>query len=311
MSEEKAIKKNNNSLHPMMIQLNNARELAESIKLSEYGKAFERDVKGEDGKTIKVINTDDIIANIMIGAELGLPYMKSIMYGNTLNKDSIFAVDKGKAFGLDLITSLENIHVITANGKKQTITGIHIITSVLLKNGIQTEIIKNYSNYYRYYNAVTNEELEDDDTLEEDGSLKLKFFAFIKGITSDAEVKTSLAEGKIMLIRKLVGKYTLVKFTRKLTDDYTKVHFEKFTTKMGEDEGFLPVVNAQGQSVGGKQNWIRMPHIMFLDRAIGRGARTIAPDLIHGTYTEHEAHDVYGTTVKHPTVDIAHEEIKD
>lgn len=180
-------------------------------------------------------------------------------------EDVVAAILAGKEIGIPMMASISNIYPI--EGKASL--GIHIISGILLKNGIVTEIIKDYEPVFNlYYNPGTIKEEEqlvgtcflDDSKLKEQG--------FRKGLN-------------------LIDYKTIVKFTRTLKQpDGT---FSKMTITSS-----YSIIDATTAELIQKSNWKKNPKTMTRNRALAIGSRLIADDLLMGLLETTEALDISG-----------------
>jgi len=229
---------------------------------------------------------EDVLFCIVLGSELGLNPMTSVVLGNLLNRESTLAVWKGKGLGLDAVTSIENIHVFqTSNGLK-SYTGVHIITSALNRNNIKHEIIRNATNLYEYFDVSSGKTpilyKEEDIIRNEDN------FQIVTSLTSKEDYDTHKIQ--VGITSKVYDLGTIVKFTKSVPIDSANktgvvTHFEVFTVKMAEKAGLL-----------GKDNWKYLSKMLY-DRCIGGGGRIIGAEFLQGIYTNNEIKDTFNDAI--------------
>lgn len=261
--------------------------LAKYIAKSEtYASAF----RGKDNK----VNEGDIISAIILGQEMGISPMASITLGKTLNKNSFFAVTKGRSLGLDPVSSIENIHIFkTRDNEIRTSTGIHIITKAMLDSGVRYELLQDFQPVYEYYNAGTNKIIESD-LCTKDGKLLDSYEVIAPHHT--AEYLKEQKGKKVFVLRKEKTKITTIRFIR---DSHNMDITLSMTLQDAIDASLYPglnsrLVDAKGNKLEskGKDNWINYPATMLRNRVLATGGRLIASDKLKGLYETSEIIDL-------------------
>lgn len=250
--------------------LEQAEKLAKYVANSNtFGNAF----KDEDGKIVE----GDIISAIMLGNELGIPPMSAITLGKRLNANAYFKAMKGKALGLDPISSQAAISIIPTQNGEVVHTGVSVITKVLLDNKVQFEFTEDYVPIYKYYNVKTK--------LEIDAEKHKDNLYTIDAETTEKELTDAKNEGLILCTKRL--------FTRRTT-----VHFERpsfkpvtisYTLQDATDAGLYRGTTGEGEQVDGKANWNYHPATMLRNRALTIGGRIICGDKLMSVYSDEEA----------------------
>lgn len=268
--------------------IKDAEELADYVINSDtFGTAFEKrvpelDEQGnpkvdEDGNKItKVIkNKADVIAAIVLGAELGIEPMAAITLGKRLDANAYVKVSRGKKLGLDPMTSLDLIHIIPTKNGQTVSTGIHVITGVLYKNGIELDIIEDYEPIdIKYINAKDKTQVKYD----------IDKHIIINNITKE-EFEAELKKGKIPVIEKILNRRTTCVFTR---DNHKPLKIS-YTTQQAIDADLLNGKTSDGREVDGKDNWNKHTATMLRNRTITIGGRIIGSDFLDGMYSNEEA----------------------
>lgn len=177
-------------------------------------------------------------------------------------EDVVAAVLTGKELGIPVMASISNIYPI--EGKPSI--GIHLISALLLKAGIVTEILRDYEPVFNL--AITNE--KDDKTIEN---------ILIGTCFIDEPLKEGTKRGKTVIDYK-----TVVRLTRKVKQPdgtYSTMSVtQSFSYKDAEIAGLL-----------GKANWKNHPKTMVRTRALALGSRLIADDILMGIFETSELAD--------------------
>ena len=264
-------------------RMESAREFAIYIKESSWGKAFE--TKNEAGKI--EIKENDIIACIMLGFELGMNPMSSVLYGKSLNIEGYTAIKRGRSLGLDDSTSMNNIYVWkNKEGKFIVYTGIHILVKVLVEAKVIIEVLKDAEPIYGYYNATkTNVFISD--------SLRPNMF-LVTPATSPAELTQAVADKKELVVRRKSDTITTIKFDRPSTGQVITI---SYTLQQATNAGLYKGLNEEGEQVSGKSNWNNHPETHLRNRCLSIGARIIVADKLHGTLSQDEAQEIGANTI--------------
>jgi len=280
-------KVSNNSL---IEQLQVATQIAEFVANSSiYSKAFETNVLDKEGNIIsKVINKNDIIGCILLGNAIGLNPMVSIVMGRQLNIYSYQCVVKGKALGLDAVSSLQNIKPIATKNGLTFHTGVHVIEKVLLDNGVKFEILEDFVQYY-WYCLPNGIRLTDKEVEELDDSYEMT-------TSMDSAVHLAIAKNSKKPYIKRVDFRTTIKFDRPnknthLTMSYTLQEAIDAGLRKGYHSSDKDA-NGQFMYIEGRDNWNKMPRIMLRSRCISLGGNIIVADKLLSTLTDDEAMEI-------------------
>lgn len=250
--------------------LKQAEQLAKYVSSSKtFGSAF----KDEEGNIVEA----DIISAIMLGNEIGIPPMSAITLGKRLNANAYFKAMKGRALGLDPISSQSAISIIPTQNGDVVHTGVSVITKVLLDSGVQFEFLEDYAPIYKYYNAKTKLEIDID-------KHKDKIFV-VDTETTEQELKDAKNEGLILCTKKLYTRRTTVHFQRSGFKPLTI----SYTLQDATDAGLYRGISTYGEEVDGKANWNNHPATMLRNRPLTIGGRIICGDRLMSVYSDDEA----------------------
>ena len=261
-----------------LANLESAKNIAESIKNSNLGKNFETIDKDNN----PVINTDDIVAAILLGAELGLTPMKTLMLGRELNDKTYISIVRGRSLGLDEVTSMKNIHVFKTSGGSCIYVGVHIVSKILTDCKVDIQWIDDYKTVYTYIDSALNMELD-----SEKVESNLDRYYIITDKTDVDKLQEAIKAGKKVLRRKS-DKLTSAKFIR---GDRQPVHI-KFYLSEAVEAGLYKGVKSDGTAVDGKSNWNNYPSRQMRNRVIIYGGREVAADKLHGIYLPDEVSSI-------------------
>jgi len=283
-----------NVMDNTIANIQKATQLAEFIKNSRFGKNFET----VDEKNNSIIKTEDIIAAILFGAELGLSPMKTMALGNQLNKNTYFAIARGRAMNLDEITAMQNIHAFTtSSGKVAIYTGVHIISKVINDANVRIEWIDDYKLVYKYFDATSKEEVSASEVEIPDS----RYF-IVTGSSTPDEVKTAQSSGKKFVTRK-PDRLTSAIFHK---PDGSDVHIKFYLSEAIEAE-LHKGIKADGTQVAGKDNWNKYPNRQMRNRVIIYGGRECAAHKLFDTYLPDEVSSIDPSAKV--IEDVNHEEV--
>lgn len=259
--------------------IKDAEAIAEYIIESDtFGLVFEKTIEGKDGKRTKVKNKNDVITAIVTGRELGLTPMASIVFGKQLDRHAFFKVMKGAALGLDPITSLDQINVISTSRGDIIHTGINVIASALLKNDISFEVIEDAEPEYSYFRIKDDAELGA--TLEDN-------YFVLTSKTDPKKLQDAKTKGDIIVLKKLVDVKTTVRLTRHNSPPFTLTYRRSQAIEADLYKG----TKKDGTVVEGKANWNNHLETMLRNRALTIAGRIYGADVLQGTYSNEEAQE--------------------
>lgn len=273
-----------------------ATKLAEFIAKSSYAKNFET----TDDNNNTTVRLEDIVSAILFGAELGLSPMKTMALGSQLNQNAYYSIVRGKAMGLDEVTSLNNIYAWKnkSTGKIQMYTGIHVVSKVLTSAGVDREWVDDYRPVYRYFEFNTGEEI-DSEKIENNPEL---YFIVKKGVTEDL-VKEAKSKGCIF-VNRVSDRLTSCIFKRK---GFTPSHIKFYLSEAIEAELYKGV-KQDGTKVDGKDNWNKYPARQMRNRVLIYGGREMAADKLLDTLIPDEISSITGKNTNNDVVDLPESE---
>lgn len=282
-----------NEFEVATIQLGIANKFVEYVMNSSLKSNFEtRDEQGN-----KIVNPNDIINCIMLGMELGLGPLSSITYGRTLNGNGYISIKRGRELGLDDVAAMQNIHVWQNKDKLVVYTGVHVISKVLLDNGVKIDILEDAIPLYKYKDLKTPTKIYDE--LNND-------MIVVNNNTKPEDLKDALAKGKTPVSAIKYDVKTTVKLTRVSKGQEITI---SYTLKQATNAGLYKGINDDGEKVDGKANWNNHPETHLRGRCITIGGRIIVADKLNGIYSIDEASEIKEAKVI--VEDISHEELKD
>jgi len=259
----------NNTLNNLVSQLEDITKFAEVVKSS---KAF--------GSSLST--TEDIIAAVVLGQELGINPMVSITMGKRLTAEKIFSVLKGKAMGIDAITSMEHIHDINGHAT----TDVHIISGQLLKAGVVFKVLEDYTPLYKYRDS--NGQGYDKELVETNKEI----YQILTPSSTDVEKNNK--KQKVYLDSKPYTYRTSIEFKRTVkfgnTTEVVTIPIS-YTLEQATEAGLYKGVDSTNKVVKGKDNWNNHPATMLRNRCISIGGRIIASDFLNGIYEFSEITD--------------------
>lgn len=290
MSENKEIKKVelNNSVTDFARYLQTFEDLAKCVENTSHADSF----RDKDN----AVNRQLIIANMVFGHELGLTPMVSVSYGKRLNYQSYQCIKRGKALGLDEVSSMTKLFFIAnREGSENLYVHVDVINKVLIEAGILKRIVEDYVPIYAYFTLQGNTKLDDDIVLDKEGKLLNSFFlvdmTLLKATSNKAYidlVKTKREEGFTPVYRKEVNRRTSIEFKNTKTDETATISFstqEAINAKL--KAGFhSEFVNEKNEPlyIEGKDNWNKYPRQMLINRCIAIGGRFMAANKLYGVY---------------------------
>lgn len=286
--------------------------LADRIADSEAAKPFRK--VDEDGKYIMnedgtfKVSKGDIISNMTIGYELGLSHMGSLMLGTTLNANSFFSVLRGRALGLDPITSISKIYNISTKNGNVLSLAVDIISATILKSGTKMTYVRDAQTLPTYYTIEGKYighkyQIFENNVLGSDYYL-VKSLESLNDDTTLQSTKAAMAEGKIIIYVKGTTKVTSLRLVRKLnngeTIDNTFHYSLQQATDAGLYQGYHTVLIEKGKPkvMEGRGNWNNHPETMLRNRVTSIGGRIVVADLLQGSYSHEEAAEIVEVEVQ-------------
>ena len=281
-----------NEFEVATIQLEIANKFVDYVMNSSLRSNFEtRDEQGN-----KVVNPNDIINCIMLGMELGLRPLSAITYGRNLNGNGYISIKRGRELGLDDVAAMQNIHVWQGRDKLIVYTGVHIVTKVLIDNGVKIDVLEDAIPLYKYKDLKTPTKIYDEVSND---------MIIVTNNTKKEDLEKALKEGKTPVSAIKYDVRTTVKLTRKSKDQEITI---SYTLKQATNAGLYKGINDEGEKVDGKANWNNHPETHLRGRCITIGGRIIAADKLNGVYSADEASEIHEAKI---VEDVSHEELKD
>ena len=241
-----------------------------------------------------VSNVEEAIEAMMVGSEVGFSVAMSLKLGKMLNRKSLISILRGKELEIGTITSMNDIHVIEANGREIIYTGIHIITAVLIKAGVKIEILKDFAPLYQYTELSTEGSVIKRDTNKQVILLRtLKENELTDKHKIISETDMTFEAGRIPVF-KHENPYDYITSV-KLSRTFDKVLNEipiSYTLQDAIDAGLMKGISSTKEVIKGKDNWIKHTKTMLRNRAIAIAGRIIAADKLGSTYEYSEVVDV-------------------
>ena len=249
------------------------------VESDTFGLVFAK--KDKDGKT--VINKNDVIVAIITGRELGLTDMASVTFGRQLDRHAFFKVMKGAALGLDPITSLDQINVISTKNGDVIHTGISVIASALLRNNINFEFLEDAVPEYSYCRVKDDAELGTE--------LKDNYFLITAKPDKDKLQKAS-ERGDMLVYKKIKDIKTTVKLIRKDNPPFQLT----YRRSQAIEADLYIGTKKDGTISEGKANWNNHFETMLRNRTLTIAGRIYGADVLQGTYSNEEAQEIVDIT---------------
>lgn len=219
---------------------------------------------------------EDMIGAIITGHEFGISPMKSILLMNILTPGNAVKITKGLSLGMDIIESTESIYHFDLGGKKQLIVGANGVMGVLRRHKIDFVILDNATPIYT--SIVASGKFKGSELTEELTNLIKPENLYMITTTTTQEVINSL---------KVINS-NIVFYTKDIKDRVTRVKFKRENCEEHIAEYRLSQAKDAGLTT--KDNWKDI-YIMMQHRAMGRGARFIAGDVLGQVYLPGEQGD--------------------
>lgn len=274
----------NNSILP---RIDIIETFAKSVANSTFANAFK-----VDGK----VNIGDIVANIVLGNELGITPAASLSLGKKLNANSYFSVLRGKELGLDVVTSMSKIYILPTSRGDIIALDVSIITKAILDKGVEMEIIRDYAPT-AMYKTLSGVYLGHKYLLsDKQGNLKPDYFLYNPTFNTDEEVVTASEQHKIIMIESGLTRVTSIRFIRKSHNINEIFHYSIQDAIDAElHRGYhSTLLDTKGKPLyfKGRDNWNKHPQTMLRNRDISIAGRIIVSDALQGSYSIEEAEEI-------------------
>ena len=219
---------------------------------------------------------EEVFGALILADELKISVGTALTLAPKLKGDALYAIARGNELGIPPMTAIENIYPYEQKGIIKSILGIHVVSTILLRNNVEYDTILDYEPQYIHIDKDKNSYSEDTvytHVFDKDGYRKVTKSAYNVVTKENPNV-----EGKINLVRTntIHGYITVIGGSRKLKSGIKYV-ISSYSSR--------DVERAELQT---KDNHIKFPKDMLYSRALGNFARRIADDLIFGGYVEGE-----------------------
>ena len=233
---------------------------------------------------------------MVLGHEMSLSPMASVMLGKRLNAKSFFSVLKGRELGIDPITSISKIYNIDTKNGSVIALAVDIIIAKILESGTEFEYLRDYEptptyktldgTYVGHKYLITND----------DGTIKDNFFIYITGKHSADDAANAQKKGQIVVLQSGLTNVTSIRFIRKAKNINMVLHYS-MQDAIDADlyNGFhSKLLDANGKPVynKGKFNWNSHPATHLRHRPLSIGGRIIVADVLMGIYSIQEAIEI-------------------
>ena len=268
------------------------KQLATSIVNSPLADPFK--TKDKDGNI--TVSEGAIIANMVLGHELGLSPVASLTLGKQLNANSYLSVLRGRELGIDSVSSMSKIyHIPTKNGNVIALA-VDIIVAKILGSGTSFNYIRD-NEPTPMYKSLTGEYIGHKWLIVDDETNKLKdgFYLYQKGVTTKEDLNKAQLRGDTIIYQTGLTNVTSVRFIRKSNNIDMVVHYslqEAIDAKLYR--GFHSTLTENGKPVyvQGKDNWNNHPATHLRHRPLSIGGRIVVADLLMGNYSIDEVIEI-------------------
>lgn len=308
---------------PTVPDMNYINNLAETLS-GALAKPFI--LKDDDNKVIMEngkpkIDTGAVVANMVLGHEMGIPPMASLQLGDRINADAYMSVIRGRELGIDAVSSIDKIYHI--NNKISLAKDI--IIAQLLKVGAKVNYIRKYEptpiykgldgkyvghrhmlcdkegvlkNIYHIYVKTNLAPLKPNASQADKQAFAQKQIEISK--KTKAEIVPAIKDGKIVLYQSGITYVSSVHIIRESNSIDEVWHYSiQEAIDASLHEGFHSrKLSEDGKSqlyVTGKPNWNNHPAQHLTDRVLKIAATTVVADKIMGNYSHEEMIEILDT----------------
>lgn len=272
--------------------LNYIKKLVAEVSSGPLVKPFiikEGEHKGE-------VDEGAIIANMVLGKEMGYDYMASLALGTKINAKTYMSVVRGRELGIDNTTSMSKIyHIPTSNGDVISLAK-DIIFAKILESGTTFKYIRKYKPT-PMYRTLANEYLGHKHLLfEEDGTLDDSYFLFINGIHKAEDATKAKNNGKLVIYQSGITFVSTIHIIREAKAIDEIFHYsiqEAIDAKL--HRGFhSSMLNEKGKPLymKGKDNWNNHPATHLNGRTLDLIGRIVVADVLAGNYSHEETIEI-------------------
>ena len=286
------------------------KELTDVIKTSDLAKPFRITDKDGNYKLDKdgnpEVDTGAIMSNMILGNELGITPMASLLLGKALNAKSYFSVLKGRTLGLDPVTSIDKIYNIpTKNGDKLSLD-VSVISRAIILSGTKMEYIRDAQIVPTYKTVVDNKYAGHKFNIcNADGSVKDGFYISPLNVTDLAkpenkevltEVQKQNRDGKTVVYKSGSTKVTSLRLVRKLDNGEIIDNTFHYSLQEAIDAELVSGVHSSRidpqtgklEVIEVKSAWTYHENTMLRNRVTSIAGRIMVADLLAGTYSHEE-----------------------
>jgi len=243
------------------------------------------------------VDRASIVANIVLGYEMGISPAASLILGKKLNANSYFSVIKGASLGLDPITSIGKIYNIQTSGGTIQTLAVDIITKTMLDVGCELNYIRDYEFTPIYKTLMGNINIGHKYTIsDENGNIKPNYLLYVKDATTASDITAAKNAGIIIIIESGYTHVTSLNIVRKNKGFNNTFHYsiqDAIEAKL--HRGYSKVlVDAKGQPLymEGRDNWNIHPSTMLRNRVTSIAGRIAAADKLQGSYSHQEGMEI-------------------
>ncbi len=289
-----------NSSIVLLPDISKIEEFANAVKNSSLADAFKK--KNKDGQM--VVDIADIVAAVSLGNDMGITPAASLLLGRKLNANSYFSVLRGRELGLNPITSMSKIYVISTTNGDILALDVGLIAKAILDSGTKMEYIRDFEPTFTYKDIITNKYLGHKWLLSnEDGTLNEQYFLYINNVTPQEDVKKANADGKMIIAQTGITNVTSLRLIRNSNNINKIFHYSLQDATdaglyMGYSSSLLDVKTKKAIYIKGRDNWNKHPVTMLRNRVTSIGGRIIVADLIQGGYSMDEAMELANVDTK-------------
>lgn len=225
---------------------------------------------------------DSVKAAMLIGSELGLTPLLSIMLVNKLTFANVPKLIRGKMLGLDVIQSLDNIYLIPTSRGELTVIGNNILTGLMRKANIEFDVTEDCVPITRKI-GVSKEikgSIIPDALFNSSKFTWMPFDASFTQVIIDS-IKSEIPNIMFYTVEVLDYRTTII-FKRRGMKDHTETFYYSQAVETG---------------LTSKDNW-KDKRIMMRHRCLGRGMRFVGGDKINDLYLPSEVIELTDANVE-------------
>lgn len=248
-----------------------------------------------DGK--QVVDEAAIIANMVLGKEMGFDYMASLAMGTTINAKTYLSVKRGKELGIGNLSSMAKIyHIPTNKGASHVISlAKDIIIAKIIESGTTINYIRKYEPT-PMYKTMDGEYLGHRHLIfDKDDNLLPSYFLFVDGVHSTEEVAKVMKSGKVIILQSGITFVSSVQLVRKSKSIDETFHYsiqEAIDANLHRGNHSTLVIKGKPLYIDGKANWNNHPATHCNGRVLDLAGRIVVADVLMGNYSHEETIDI-------------------